>query len=252
MQKKLFSSKITSKSNTKTRRRFMKYIYIICLAMSSFFTYKNLSANSYSFLNAFFIPNQAFQQNTSTSKIEQMKPRYSQKSSQNISEDSTNTIEEKQIQNISSPSHQAKKNTVTKEITQKPLAKSSTPKSTTQKKPIEVTVSKVEEPKKVSPEKKKITTKYSLDDTPTSSKPQQNNTEEQNMLSTTEQFDKKSIKEMLNTLPSPNFKLPKYQQLYALYGLELRSMYRRGYLPANYEQEETLNKVNSIRRFKVN
>lgn len=40
----------------------MNYLYIICLALSSLFTYKPLSAETHPLQYAFFIPGGAFQQ----------------------------------------------------------------------------------------------------------------------------------------------------------------------------------------------
>ena len=54
----------------------MNYLYIICLALSSLFTYKPLSAETHPLQYAFFIPGGAFQQNTRVQDIRLMKPRY--------------------------------------------------------------------------------------------------------------------------------------------------------------------------------
>lgn len=226
----------------------MKYTYIICLTLSSFFTYKQLTADTNANVNAFFIPGGAFQQNTQTTDIQKMKPRYTQDSHVNTQQtDISNTTHS----NATPSSATAKQATNTAKQSQK---KNSQPAQTTQK---------TTEPQSASPalsstaqnnkRKSKPTSKYTLQDD-VSTPAAQTKTQEvalETHLSKIEKFEQKSIKEMLNMLPAPNFKLPKYQQIYALYGLELRSAYRRGSLPANYEQEATLAKANSIRRFPV-
>ena len=53
----------------------MKYFYISCLLLSSFFTYKTLSAKDNYAQYAFFMPKGAFEQNTTLDDIESMRPR---------------------------------------------------------------------------------------------------------------------------------------------------------------------------------
>ena len=66
-----------------------------------------------------------------------------------------------------------------------------------------------------------------------------------------EQLHRKSLNELLQAIPYPDAKLPKFKQRYALYGLEMRVLQRRGKFPANPEQEEALAKADSLRRFEV-
>lgn len=223
----------------------MKYIYIICLALSSFFTYKHLSADSNTHLNTFFIPQGVFQQNTQNKDIQQMKPRYSQSSSPFVQQNTSETITR---QNNTLPTPSAN-NTKNNEPTIKKTSDITTPPSS---KPLKTQkASSTHTQKKQNSPQKTVASKYTLEENILPSTPSIAPQQIETTPSPKEEFEQKSIKEMLNTLPTPNFKLPKYQQIYALYGLELRSAYRRGYLPANYEQEKTLSKANSIRRFKV-
>lgn len=228
----------------------MKYTYIICLALSSFFTYKQLIADTNAHINAFFIPGGAFQQNTQTTDIQKMKPRYSQDSHTDTQQaDISNTI-----QSNTKPSSAVTKQAINtaKQTQEKNRKTAQTTQKTTVSQPVLPSSSSTSKNNK---SKSKPTSKYTLQDDISAPAPQtKTKTQEvplETQLSKIEEFEQKSIKEMLNILPSPDFKLPKYQQIYALYGLELRSAYRRGKLPANYEQEATLAKANSIRRFPV-
>lgn len=62
----------------------------------------------------------------------------------------------------------------------------------------------------------------------------------------------KSIAEVLSDLPYPDNTLPKFQQVYADYIMDLRVLYYKKRLPANTKQEASLSKANSILRFDVN
>lgn len=216
----------------------MKYTYIICMALSSFFTYKLASANTNTYLNAFFIPTSAFQQNTHTTDIEQMKPRHTAPVSAPSQQDTAGTPQKAKPAAVA-----------TSQTPQKQTAKTSNPSNKTADKPEVKRLS--EAPKEISnTPKKKSVSKYTLDDTLSDTSKPTSQPQEISM-SAKEDFEEKSIGELLDNLPSPDFTRPKYQQIYALYGLELRSTYRRGKLPANYEQEQSLSKANSIRRFEV-
>lgn len=214
----------------------MIYIYIICLALSSFFTYNSLAADSTIYQNAFFIPSGAFQQNTTVQDIPVRQPNRQQKANKpSVAKPSLPTakqpakpLETTQPESLPTPTEAPSKVVIQK-------TEPSPKQKTAQIKPQQAT------PKKQA--------KYKLDDSPrqtpeikTAAAPE---------IPPLEKFRQKNIKEMLDTLPYPNFNLPKFKQIYALYALELRSAYRRGKLPSNYEQEETLAKANSIRRFNV-
>ena len=54
----------------------MRYFYIICLVLSSFFIYNQSSAENRSRQYAFFVPNNVYQNNTETNNIDSIRPRY--------------------------------------------------------------------------------------------------------------------------------------------------------------------------------
>ena len=202
----------------------MKYIYIICLSLSSLFVFTPLKADTHTHNNAFFIPSGAFQQNTGVKDITPKKPRRTQPaqktSPEQVFQSKPQTINAPKQQVIQAAAHPAKTTAPEKTTPQ------------TQPQPT---------PKKPA--------KYKLDDSPVK-KPEIQTTNKQD-IPPLQKFQQKSLKEMLSTLPYPDFDQPKFKQIYALYALELRSAYRRGKLPSNHEQEEILAKANSIRRFEV-
>lgn len=222
----------------------MKYIYIICAALSSFFTYNSLSANTHTYQNAFFIPGGAFQQNTSVKDI--APKRFHQSQPAGIKQPTTenSVVPTKQSTANTIKKTQQTANTPSKQLTQQKTK----PVKTVTQKPTQQIIKQVAQPAKQKTASKK-TAKYKLDDSPV--EPQQPITTAAPELSSLEKFQQKSLKEMLDTLPYPDSDAPKFKQIYALYALELRSTYRRGKLPSNYEQEEILAKADSIRRFDV-
>lgn len=218
----------------------MKYIYIICLALSSFFTYNSSLADTHPCSNAFFIPGGAFQQNTS---VEDLTPKRQ------------NRIQTVNKPTIAKPLPEFRKQQAPQ--TEKQAVKRAASPTTQASKQVETAaVKKANSPqkqvtaqnKKQQPAPKKQP-KYKLDDSPLQT-PEIKIAVAQD-IPPLEKFRQQDLKEMLNTLPYPNFNLPKFKQIYALYALELRSAYRRGKLPSNYEQDETLAKANSIRRFNI-
>lgn len=221
----------------------MKYTYMICLTLSSLFINKPLLADTNTLSHAFFIPTGAFQQNTEVQDIDTMRPRYSVPYEPSTTEETDDTFIEQPTpiaESTPSPTPLQIKKAVqpiqaTPKITQQAIAKPLSPAPTS--KPTEPAPLPTPSP-------------YKLEDIipETTSETTQTETDE---LSPLEAFQQKSLKEMLDTLPYPNFNLPKYKQLYALYVLELRTAYRKGELPYNYEQEQILAKANSIRRFEV-
>ena len=224
----------------------MKYIYTICLALSSFFAYNIPLADTNTHLNAFFIPGGAFQQNTEVKSIEPSLPRQLKTTTQAATQQQ-NT--QKTLPTSTSPAntttHQAKNSQITKKVTTSPKTQTiqNTPPLTTKTQTAKAPNTK----KQISHTPKQA--KYKLDDFPTEQTVAKSTAEQD--ITSLEKFQQKNLKEMLDSLPYPDFKLPKYKQIYALYTLELRSASRRGKLPANYEQEETLAKANSVRRFSV-
>jgi len=228
----------------------MKYIYIICLTLSSLFTYKYAGATELQ-QYAFFMPNNAFEGNTSVQNIENMHPRYNKPHYQKVY---TNNNEDDDSYN----KPDIKKTTASAKVTTTPK-KTNQPKVTLPyvKKEIKITkpektkqiIKKPSEPKKAPELTEAIQKKlqqYNLDEPKpaTQAAPIAS-------ASSAVQEETKSISKMLEEIPYPNPSLPKFQQLYSIYGTELRVLYRRGELPKNREQEETLAKANSFRRFIV-
>ena len=74
---------------------------------------------------------------------------------------------------------------------------------------------------------------------------------EEPVLSVFETYKTGNIEKLLRQIPYPDSSQPKFKQLYNLYALELRSLYKYNELPINIEQEETLKKANSSRRLEV-
>lgn len=237
----------------------MKYFYLICLILSSLFTYKYSSAETY-LQYAFFIPENAFQQNnTETPDINIMRPRYKKQQvapATDNSESPTRQLppirQRKKVQPVMPPvvlkkvlpvttaqdtptteNQQINKPTIT---TAQPTAPSLPVEATTQK-----DLSAIQE----------IAAQYTLEE-PT---PIQNTAQATPPLAVEQSVIKKLEQENLNTLlsriPFPDYKQPKFKQLYSIYGLELRSLREREKLPNNPRQEEVLAKANSLLRFKV-
>lgn len=223
----------------------MKYFYISCLLLSSFFTYKTLSAKDNYTQYAFFMPKGAFEQNTTLDDIESMRPR--QPKPTQTWQDTEQTQEEAPAPKITLP-YVKKKIKLQKEIAnnkvkeETPQVSATTPPNNTLEKP-EQTVKPA--PLAISPELLEKLNKYSLEDTPL----------EKAEITPPAQISKpipqKSLAQMLSDVPYPNPSLPKFQQAYASYVMDLRIFNRRGKLPVNTTQEKTLQKANSIRRFDV-
>lgn len=240
----------------------MKYIYIICLLLSSFFTDKSSAATNESARYAFFMPQGALQQNRQVPDIRLMRPRHTKpvEDTQPASSDTPTAI--KQISNKPHPQNLARtptlENTVTSESVPQNTRKSSAParqyaQPQTQSASKATATAQPTTPKKqiiASPEIEKKVQQYTLDDSPV---PPQKKTAATTAaaISPLEKLKQKSLKELLADIPYPDSDLPKFKQLYADYGMELRVLERRHKLPANSEQEETLAKANTLRRFEV-
>lgn len=244
----------------------MRYIYIICLTLSSLFAYKYATATTQMRQYAFFMPNNAFENNTSVKDIENMRPRYDKSVYEEYYDDEDDYEDEEDYEdeydepinnasNTSSPSKDSAEPEiilpyVRKEIQivkPKETAKTTAPVTQSQ-----TAAKKTPEPKKA-PElteavQKKLQ-KYTLEDISTTS--ETTDTSPLITAETLKQLENKSLSKMLEEIPYPDRTLPKFKQLYSIYGTELRVLYRRGELPKNKEQEETLAKANSFRRFTV-
>ena len=244
----------------------MKYIYIICLLLSSFFTDKSSAATNESTRYAFFMPQGALQQNRQVPDIRLMRPRHTKPVEDTQPASSDTPTEVKQISNKPHPKNLARtpalKNTVTSENVPQNTRKSSAPtrqyaqpqtqptaKATAAAQPTTPRKQIIASPE-LSPEIEKKVQQYTLDDSPI---PPQKKTATTTAaaISPLEKLKQKSLKELLADIPYPDSDLPKFKQLYADYGMELRVLERRHKLPANSEQEETLAKANTLRRFEV-
>jgi len=234
----------------------MRYIYIICLLMSSFFAYKNSSAIESAIQYAFFVPQNVFQENVKVKDINNMKPRYEKKELPRETL-SKNSGEVKKVDKpkITLP-YVRKEVTFGDNVTLKENKETKTveapkaqPEKPTQSKPVQQQVTNeppvAPEPPAISEEIKKKLTKYVLDDS--FGDEDEKIAEEIN----TKELLKKDITKRLATIPYANRSLPKFQQTYSDYGSDLRVLFHRGKFPTNQKQENVLSKANSFRRFEV-
>ncbi len=208
----------------------MRYIYMFCLVLSSLFTYKQIYAETYLTRYAFFIPKNAFQKNVGSVSI-------------NASESSALTT-----YNLPKEEADIAVNPIEDEKPQGGQKKATLPAKQV-----------VAEKKVVLPPKKEVAVQRNVKKTPQI--PQENQIEivvkeeEAAPLNssriTVENMESKSLKELLAALPYPDFRQPKFKQLYAIYALDLRTLYREGNFLANPEQDTALAKANSVRRFDV-
>ena len=245
----------------------MKYIYIICLLLSSFFTDNSSAATNESARYAFFMPQGALQQNRQVPDIRLMRPRHTKpvEDTQPASSDTPTAI--KQISNKPQPQNLVRtptlENTVTSESVPQNTRKSSAParqyaQPQTQSASKATATAQPTTPKKqiiaspeLSPEIEKKVQQYTLDDSPVPPQKKTAATTTAAAISPLEKLKQKSLKELLADIPYPDSDLPKFKQLYADYGMELRVLERRHKLPTNSEQEKTLAKANTLRRFEV-
>jgi len=270
----------------------MKYIYMICLTLSSFFILKNISANEPNQQYAFFIPNNAFQQNTTVNDLDSMRPRYAEtdveeyEEENDEDEDKYDTYAEENYNNEYEETNNQDSAEVMTE-TQDNLSQQANKEQPSDKKDYipqnklpyvreKVESIQIKQLKKTSselinqasPDKESSITeeaslqsippskimsedikeklkKYSLDDEEAASETKENE------LPPLEKFKQKSLNEMLATLPYPDRSKPKFKQIYATYGAELRVLYNNHKLPINREQEKTLSKASGSGRFTV-
>lgn len=235
----------------------MRYIYIICLLMSSFFTYKNSFATEDYPKYAFFVPQNAFQENLSVQDINNMKPRYDKKETH---PQKTGTISKAEKAKISHPyvrkplvfeEAKAKKDSteqkaekvevIEKTVTPAPIVDSVKPVEQVEVKPVVAPTAP-----KISEEMQKKLNQYILDDDFSSDM-----VDETPPSPDQKEIMKSEISNMLASIPYADRKQPKFQQAYGDYGSDLRILFHRGKFPNNYKQEELLSKVNSSHRFKV-
>ena len=214
----------------------MKYMYILLCIMSSFFANKSLATEGLYTKYAFFMPTNVYQNNSETKPIN-IQPTRQQQPKQSIHQNKSNLS-----QNPKTTSKTAKKTVTTKK----------TKKATVTKKPIIQTSSNfISKPT----QKPKPQTKYKLDENITQAKPIvaqiEPTIEEPQDISMQEKHETENLIDLLREIPYPDSNLPKFKQIYNLYALELRTLYRHGSFPYNLEQDKILSKANSIRRFEV-
>lgn len=205
----------------------MRYFYILCLILSSVFTYKQLYAQNIFNQYAFYIPQNSFQNNTDIAKQDYLRnSRIDAKispSEQLEEEDSPS------VQTIKNPqtlkllkSHNHKLQRISQKLKQYQLGDD------------RKTTLTIPPKKKKSPKPPAISAKRSIP------------------VSNPAKLKIKSIAETLSAFPYPDNTLPKFQQAYSDYIMDLRVLYYKKRLPANPQQEASLSKANSILRFEVN
>lgn len=227
----------------------MKYFYILCLVLSSFFTYKHIFAQEQ---YAFFIPNNAFQNNLTTEDS------FSDNTIKQDSEESQPlTSKEPKIsrpyvhatpkfipaQTTKNNQHHHPKGHNNKEPKDSPR---DAPFITYQQPRITDLGAFHSSEQTVDP----VITADQLDlyQLETTNPPYPTDS---SLPAAQPSSTKLDVEDMLDSLPYPDFKLPKFKQLYAAYCMELRVLYRQGKLPYNQEQDNTLAKADTIQRFKV-
>lgn len=224
----------------------MRYFYIICLALSSFFIFKQLNAAEQQ-KYAFFVPRNTFLQNTDVGDIDEnkMRPRKSYNQDvEKIEPSITLPYVKKKIKSARFLEEEQEEDT----LYEKPKIK--------ELEPVHVSRQIIDGPdagiSSLLPEESD-SSQYSLSDELSESEIKNDEKEEKELkvLSPLEEFAQLSVTEMLKKIPFPDARLPKYKQLYAEYGMDLRVLYRTGKFPYNRELDSTLEKANTIQRFKV-
>lgn len=219
----------------------MRQLYITCLALSSFFIYSSSLAQAQLNQHAFFIPGNTFQENTT---LQEIKPNNTRRPSQNNNSTTQKNDNEDPLASAINPNKKIKKT--------RPYVKK-VPKVVSPKDFKKFEQNNGLEQNEIQLTNTPVSSKYSLDDDledlaspkPTKVK------KEQKPLSALDLYSRKTVEQMLNEHPRPNKSLPKYKQRAALYNMELRNLYRRGSLPFNQEQEDTLAKATSGNYFSV-
>ena len=221
--------------------------------MSSFFTNKSLAAEDLYTKYAFFIPTDVYQNNTEVKSIKAQTKSNAKTSKTKTTTKPTSTSLAKeassQTQNTSLTQSQKTLPYVPQKLKPATSKTASTSKTATTSATTKKTTSTTTK------QKPKPQNKYELDDnivkaTPIiAQKKEPNNDKEE--ISKQEKYATQSIESLLLEIPYPDEKLPRFKQIYNTYALELRTLNRRGSLPYNLEQENILNKLDTIRRLEV-
>ena len=251
----------------------MKYFYIICMFLSSFFTYKSLMADSLQY--AFFMPGDAMQQSGKLNDLNRMRPRHrinQRTHSENNTNSQPNFINK---QSFSAPdittseaqfteeyqkgnkiNHQVRnKKNIRLPVEPKKIIAIKKSTSSDKKATSQVISPSLKEKNAVSAaEVSEKLKKYKLDDNLSAPFPDSEYVQEipePTIISEEEQLLKMSVSDLLDRIPFADKKDPKFKQIYSYYGTELKILRNYGKLPINLNQEETLAKANSLRRFEV-
>ena len=256
----------------------MKYMYILLSILSSFFIHKSLYAKDIELQYAFFVPTGAFQENTTINDIK-LQARYPKKNN----DIKNNTVSNDTNKEDLSPSTQYKNNLrrkISLPVERRKLKKSVIEASThkdaskpqnkpkkylpephpknilepeivtiTQTPPTEIaTPSNASEAYELEENIPVLTAEHIVvEETPEEIETPKTKP----MLNTTEQLLNADIHYLLNTIEQIDTSKPLFQQLYSLYGAELRSLYRNNRLPPNLSLDASLKKANSLLRFEV-
>lgn len=246
----------------------MRYFYMTCLILSSFFICNHSIAENITRQYAFFIPNNVYDKNTTVNSIDSIRPRYTlatQKGTNPKENTQKNNNRDKITLPFSRPpitgkiANDTEVSLKTNSIPQKDSSPSKTapqpsPESNTniitkESAPIEakqIVHTADSYSSQPSSQTKSNTSKYNLDD---------------DFLTDIKKAEAKIIKpqlpkektitERLAEIPFPDLEQPRYKQVFGNYGITLRTLYRQNEMPADYEQDEILAKANSIKRFLV-
>ena len=233
----------------------MKYIYILLFALSSFFSNKSLHAEETYTKLAFFMPDNAMQENIYIPAAYQNNNYYNPSYTPPKTQASPQQRSQKQQKRTQKNKQKLKK---TLPVTRKNLIKEQPSQEITSNQPQEVKETEViaqqAQPKNNPNKEHTDFTAFNFDEniqikTETPKKtPKPNKTKK---LSQLEKLRQQDVSDILYSIPYPDTTKPKYKQIYNLYAISLRSLYKHHNFPDNYEQELSLEKANSLQKFEV-
>ena len=246
----------------------MRYFYIICLVLSSFFIYKQSSAENIPQKYAMFMPNNAYHENTAVNNLDSMQPRYK-------TPQQKNTIKKRKV---STPTKTSKKETepmpkITLPFVRNPLIEATPEEAEAKRTTLSTTSSQTETLAQEAPQTEQLLPPPPASEKDKEAKPfeevvempdsikekaSQYNIDDDFEVSfsphpqvITQKEKPKTIKEMLSAIPYPDLDAPKFKQTYGRYGITLRTFYRQKEMPTDYDQDEILAKANTSKRFLV-
>ena len=217
----------------------MKYIYILLLALSSFFINNSLHAKELTKIHAFFLPQDSVQSNT---EIKELTPQ--KQIRKTPSKKSTLTTKQKPSSNKRVLPFQHGK------LKKAPTTRSSSTALKKKRKRTPVLLNPLAEDK--APKK----SKYTLEDNPNQhllEKKQEApaTIKEQPKLSELDTLKQTEISDILESIPYPTNQIPSFKQLYENHVMDLRVLYRSNKILPSLELEKTLEKAKTLRRFEV-